>query len=120
MAHYAYLDENNIVTGVIVGKNEGEDGINWEEYYGAKQTSYNTIAGVHLNGGTPFRKNYAGIGYTYDESRDAFIEPKPYESWILNEDKCIWEATIQRPENIDGHIWIWNETILNWESILIN
>lgn len=120
MAHYAYLDENNIVTQVIVGKNEGEDGINWEEYYGAKQTSYNTIGGVHLLGGTPFRKNYAGIGYTYDESRDAFIAPKPYESWVLNEDKCIWEAPIERPENIDEHIWVWNEEILNWESIKIN
>ena len=120
MGHYAYLDKNNIVTQVIVGKNEGADAINWEEYYGAKQTSYNTIAGVHLLGGTPFRKNYAGIGYTYDESRDAFIEPKPYDSWNLNEDKCIWEAPTPMPNHIDGHIWMWNEEILNWESIQIN
>jgi hypothetical protein len=127
MAHYAYLDENNIVTNIIVGKDESdivldENGnqIDWEVYYGAKRTSYNTLAGVHLTGGTPFRKNYAGIGYTYDESRDAFIEPKPFESWTLNEEKCNWEAPIQRPEHIDGYIWIWNETILNWESIQIN
>ncbi len=127
MAHYAYLDENNIVTNVIVGKDESdivldENGnpYDWEVYYGAKKTSYNTIGGVHLLGGTPFRKNYAGIGYTYDESRDAFIEPKPHESWVLNEDTCTWEAPIQRPENIDGHIWMWNEEILNWESIKFN
>ena len=127
MAHYAYLDENNIVTNVIVGKDESdivldENGnpYDWEVYYGAKKTSYNTIGGVHLLGGTPFRKNYAGIGYTYDESRDAFIEPKPHESWVLNEDTCTWEAPIQRPENIGGHIWVWNEEILNWESIKFN
>lgn len=127
MAHYAYLDENNIVTDVIVGKDEtdivlDENGnpIDWEIYYGAKKTSYNTIAGEHIFGGIPFRKNYAGIGYTYDANRDAFIEPKPYQSWTLNEDKCIWEAPIQRPENIVGHIWIWNEELLNWQSIQIN
>lgn len=127
MAHYAYLDENNIVTQVIVGKDETDivlddngNPIDWEVYYGAKKTSYNTIAGVHLLGGTPFRKNYAGIGYTYDEIRDAFIAPKPYESWTLNEDKCIWEAPIQKPADIDGHIWIWNEDELNWNSIKID
>jgi hypothetical protein len=83
MAHYAFLDENNIVTEVIVGKNEGEEGIDWEQHYGAfrgqpcKRTSYNTHGGVHSGGGTPYRKNYAGIGYTYDAGRDAFIPPKP-------------------------------------------
>jgi uncharacterized protein (TIGR02466 family) len=91
MAHYAFLDENNIVTEVIVGKNEGEEGIDWEVHYGAfrgqpcKRTSYNTHGGVHSGGGTPYRKNYAGIGYTYDADRDAFIPPKPYASWLLNE-----------------------------------
>jgi hypothetical protein len=79
MAHYAFLDENNIVTEVIVGKNEGEEGIDWEAHYGAfrgqpcKRTSYNTHGGVHSGGGTPYRKNYAGIGYTFDAGRDAFI-----------------------------------------------
>jgi hypothetical protein len=98
MAHYAFLDENNIVTEVIVGKNEGEDNTDWEAHYGAfrnqvcKRTSYNTYAGVHSAGGTPFRKNYAGVGFTYDEDRDAFIPPKPHEDWVFNEDTCGWDA----------------------------
>lgn len=101
MAHYAFIDENNIVTQVIVGRDENEivNGISdWEAYYSSVygqrclRTSYNTIAGEHSNGGIPFRKNYAGVGYIYDESRDAFIPPKPFESWIFNEEKCIWEA----------------------------
>ena len=100
MAHYAYLDENNIVTLVVVGKDEGEDGVDWEQYYGAKRTSYNTFAGVHYNTETnersadqskAFRKNYAGIGFTYDPIRDAFIPPKPSETAILNENTCLWE-----------------------------
>jgi hypothetical protein len=91
MAHYAYLNENNIVVGVIVGRNEGEDGIDWEQYYGAKRTSYNTFAGKHISGGTPFRKNYAGIGYSYDLARDAFIPPKPDGEYVLNEETCQWE-----------------------------
>jgi hypothetical protein len=87
-----------------------------------KQTSYNTIGGVHNNGGTPFRKNHAGIGYTYDEDRDAFISPKPYNSWILNEDTCLWEAPVAMPEltqeQIDNkNYYYWNEEILNWELI---
>jgi hypothetical protein len=80
-----------------------------------KQTSYNTIGGVHSNGGTPFRKNHAGIGYTYNEDRDAFIPPKPFNSWILNEDTCLWEAPVDYPN--DGQRYIWNETIKNWELI---
>jgi hypothetical protein len=94
MAHYAFLDENNIVTEVITGKEESN--FNWEQQYGSfrgqlcKRTSYNTIGGVHQLGGTPFRKNYAGIGYTYDQARDAFIPPKPFNSWILNEDTFVF------------------------------
>lgn len=121
MAHYAILDENNIVKQVIVGKNEdeivlddNENPYDWEIYYGGKRTSYNTYGGVHLNGGTPFRKNYAGIGFKYDSVKDAFIPPQPFASWTLNEETCLWEAPIQRPE--EG-IWIWNEEILNWESL---
>lgn len=97
MAHYAFLDTNNIVTEVIVGKDEGEEGINWEQHYGnfrgqtCKRTSYNTLGGDHALEGTPFRKNYAGLGYTYDPSRDAFIPPQPSESWVLNEETCLWE-----------------------------
>ena len=96
MAYYAFLDENNIVTEVIVGKDEGEEGVDWEAHYGAfrgqtcKRTSYNTHGGVHSGGGTPYRKNYAGIGSTFDAERDAFISPKPYASWLLNEDSCLW------------------------------
>ena len=101
MAHYAFLDTNNIVTEVITGRNENEvvDGISdWESHYAefrpgltCKQTSYNTLGGVHIYGGIPLRKNFAGIGYTYDSIRDAFIPPKPQGNWELNEETCIWE-----------------------------
>ena len=80
-----------------------------------KQTSYNTHGGIHNNGGTPLRKNHAGIGYTYDEDRDAFIPPKPFNSWILNEDTCIWEAPVAYPT--DGGRYKWNETNLTWDII---
>jgi hypothetical protein len=80
-----------------------------------KQTSYNTHRGIHDNGGTPFRKNHAGIGFTYDEDRDAFIPKKPYNSWILNEDTCQWEAPVVKPN--DGNMYNWNEQIQNWELI---
>ena len=87
-----------------------------------KQTSYNTNGGVHKLGGTPFRKNHAGIGFTYDANKDAFISPKPYNSWILNESTCNWEAPVSRPEltqeQIDNkNYYKWNEEILNWELI---
>ena len=86
----------------------------WEGYYGkgglCKRTSYNTIGGVHQNGGTPFRKNYAGVGYTYDPVRDAFYAPQPYESWTLNEESCIWECPVERPE---GEYW-WKEDTGEW------
>ena len=80
-----------------------------------KQTSYNTHGGVHNNGGTPFRKNHAGIGYTYDEDRDAFIPKKPYNSWILNEQTCNWESPVAYPT--DGQRYNWNEKNLNWELV---
>ena len=83
-----------------------------------KQTSYNTVGGVHNNGGTPFRKNHAGIGYTYDEYRDAFIPPKPFNSWILNEDTCRWEAPVAYPT--DGNKYKWNEQTLSWDIIQSN
>jgi len=125
MAHYAFLDSDNIVTQVIVGKDENEDGIDWEVYYGeklgqiCKRTSYNTMAGQHLLGGTPFRKNYAGIGYTYDSDRDAFIPPKPYNSWVLNEDTCCWEAPTPMPESDSDEMYTWNEETQSWELIEI-
>ena len=80
-----------------------------------KQTSYNTKGGIHMEGGTPFRKNHAGIGYTYDEDRDAFIPPKPFNSWILNEDTCLWNAPVAMP--IDENIYKWNEETLSWDLI---
>lgn len=118
MGHYAFLDGNNVVTEVITGKDEGEQGIDWEQHYGdfrgqvCKRTSYNTSGGVHSLGGTPFRKNYAGIGYTFDEARDAFIPPKPFASWVLNEDTCLWDAPVAMPS--DGGFYNWDEEAGNW------
>jgi hypothetical protein len=121
MAHYAFLDENNNVIEVIVGKDEGEKGIDWEQWYGdfrnqvCKRTSYNTHGGVHLLGGEPYRKNYAGIGYSYDADRDAFIPPKPFASWLLNEESCLWEAPVPYPT--DDLMYQWVEDDLNWQVI---
>jgi hypothetical protein len=118
MAHYAFLDDNNIVTHVIVGKDEGDEGINWEQKYSeivgqrCKRTSYNTLGGVHMNGGTPFRKNFAGIGYNYDQNRDAFIPPKPYASWTFNEETCLWKPPTEKPT--DGKIYDWDEITQSW------
>ena len=115
MAHYAFLDENNIVTEVIPGRNEDEvvDGISdWEAWYGefrgqvCKRTSYNNN----------YRKNYAGVGYYFDAERDAFIAPKPYDSWILNEETCIWESPTPHPT--DDKMYIWNEEELSWEEVV--
>lgn len=120
MAHYAFLDGNNIVTEVIVGKDEGEDGIDWEVWYGdfrgqvCKRTSYNTMAGVHKNGGTPFRKNYAGIGYTYQADIDAFVPPKPYASWTLDAN-AQWQPPVTMPT--DGQMYSWNEDNQTWEVV---
>lgn len=119
MAHFAELDTQNIVLRVIVVDNEHEAygeqychdllGGEW------KQTSYNTHGGVHRNGGTPFRKNYAGIGYTYDEGRDAFISPAPYPSWVLNESSCLWDAPVPYPT--DGQSYDWDEAQQQWVLI---
>ncbi len=118
MAHYAFLDSNNVVTEVIVGKNEGEDGVDWEQWYGefrgqvCKRTSYNTVGNVHNNGGAPFRKNYAGIGYTFDSERNAFIPPKPFASWVLNETTCQWDAPVEFPRT--GRSLDWDEDNQTW------
>ena len=82
-----------------------------------KQTSYNTGGGVHKLGGTPLRKNHAGIGYAYDEDRDAFIPKQPFNSWTLNEDTCQWEAPSARPD--DGKFYTWNEEIKSWEEEIL-
>ena len=121
MAHYAFLDKNNIVVEVIVGKDENEDGGNWEERYGAfrglvcKRTSYNTINGQHLTGGTPFRKNYAGIGFFYDTQRDAFIPPKNFRFWVLDENTCNWTPPVLIPD--DGKMYVWNDEIGQWDEV---
>jgi len=120
MAHWAELDENNIVTRVLVGSNEDPDeGYQWliDNLGGTwVKTSYNTQGGVHSLGGTPLRKNYAGIGYSYDADRDAFIPPKPFNSWLLNEDTCLWDAPTPYPT--DGKMYRWVEEDLNWQEVV--
>jgi hypothetical protein len=127
MASFAKLNSENIVEQVLsVHNNELLDNGVESETKGItflktlynepnavwKQTSYNTHGGVHSNGGIPFRKNHASIGYTYDETRDAFIAPKPYNSWVLNEQTCLWEAPIAYPN--DGQRYTWNEETQSW------
>jgi hypothetical protein len=134
MAHFAQIDSNNIVTQVIVvadadtadaqGNHMESIGLafcqrliggNW------KQTSYNTHGGVHALGGTPFRKNYAGLGYTYDANRDAFIPSKPYESWVLNESSCLWDSPIPYPTDVGtpeaSKRYTWNESTKAWDLV---
>ena len=124
MAHFAEIDGDNIVTRVLVVNDaDASDGQNFlANTLGLggiwKQTSYNTSGGVHSTGGTPFRKNYAGIGYTYDSGRDAFIPPKPYASWLLNEDTCLWDAPTPMPVE-EGKIFKWVEEDLNWQEVIL-
>lgn len=110
MAHFAKVN-NGIVEQVIVAEQEFVDTLDgtWV------QTSYNTYGGVHRLGGTPMRKNYAGIGYTYDSALDAFISPKPFPSWVLNEDTCLWEAPISKPD--DGNRYSWDEASQSWAVV---
>lgn len=112
MAHFAKV-VNRIVEQVIVAETEFFDTFVDSSPGEWIQTSYNTHGGQHMLGGTPLRKNFAGIGYTYDKDRDAFIPPKPYNSWVLDEETCLWKAPVEKPE---GN-YIWNENILNWEVI---
>lgn len=112
MAHFAEIDENNIVRQVLVVPNEqehrGQDFLAVDLGLGGRwiQTSYNNR----------IRKQYAGIGYTYDETRDAFISPKPFESWVLNEDSCLWEAPISFPN--DGKQYFWDEETISWKEVI--
>ena len=115
MSHFAQIDENNIVTQVIVIEQDVVDTGLFGDPTSWIQTSYNTSGGVHLLGGTPLRKNYAGIGYTYDSTRDAFIPPKPFNSWTLNETTCLWEAPIAMPD--DGKMYSWDEETTSWTEI---
>lgn len=121
MGYYALLNYNNIVTRVLTARSQSEIDHNLEIVYQdiykqvCKKTSKKTKGGVHVDGGTPFRKNYAGIGFSYDESRDAFIPPKPFESWTLNESTCLWEAPVSHPT--DGNHYEWNEDDQQWDLI---
>jgi hypothetical protein len=124
MAHFAKLDENNIVVFVTVGRDEDngkEDELSARTGDVYKQTSYNTSGGVHALGGTPFRKNYAGLGYTYDAGRDAFIPPKPYASWVLNESTCLWDAPMPYPTDLGTpdapKRYTWNEESKTWDLV---
>ena len=119
MSHFAKLDNNNVVIFVTVGRQE-DDGREAElcARTGDKyvQTSYNTSGGVHRLDGIPLRKNYAGIGYTYDLGRDAFIPPTPYPSWLLNETTCLWQSPVPMPE--DGERYRWDEATTSWVLFL--
>ena len=114
MAHFAKVN-NGIVEQVIVAEPEFFDTFVDSSPGQWIQTSYNTHGGVHANGGTPLRKNYAGIGYSYDATRDAFIPPKPYASWLLNDDTCLWDAPVAYPT--DGKRYQWDETTGAWIEI---
>jgi len=114
MGHFAKVN-NGIVEQVIVAEPEFFNTFVDTSPGQWIQTSYNTRGGVHKNGGTPLRKNYAGIGYTYDAQRDAFIPPKPFASWILNESTCLWDAPVAMPN--DGKIYTWNESTTSWTLI---
>lgn len=143
MAHYAVLDENNIVTEVIVGKDENdldslpEGFTSWEEFYSnkkgatVKRTSYNTHNNIHKLGNTPFRGTFAGIGYTYDEVNDVFIGPlqeyhsdinkvtiaKPFPSWIYSEETGYWISPVSEPEDADEIEYTWNEETQTWDLV---
>ena len=115
MAHYAKVVDG-IVTKVIVAEADFFNTFVDDSPGEWIQTSYNTFGGEHRLGGTPLRKNYAGIGYTYDKNKDAFIPPQPYPSWTLNETTCLWEAPVAYPD--DGKQYIWNESITNWTEVV--
>jgi hypothetical protein len=119
MAHFAEIDENNVVLRVLVvddlHEDRGQEFLAEDLGFGGTwiKTSYNTLGGQHKNGGVPLRKNYAAIGYIYDQQRDAFIPPKPFNSWILNEETCWWECPVSYPQ--DGNLYFWNEDNQSWE-----
>jgi len=121
MAHFAEIDESNTVVRVLVVPDAQEG--RGQEYLADdlglggtwKKTSYNTQGGVHALGGTPYRKNYAGIGYTFDAAKDAFIAPKPYASWVLDEATCNWQAPVAMPT--DDKMYRWDEETTNWIEV---
>lgn len=123
MAHFALINDNNVVREVIVVSNDDsateEDGQTFLASIGLAgtwvQTSYNTNGAVHALGGIPFRYNYAGVGYTYDADREAFIPPKPYASWVLVDETCLWEAPVAMPD--DGNDYAWDEATTSWVAV---
>jgi hypothetical protein len=132
MSHWAEIDENNLVIRTVVGDNNdpnGDEGYQWliDNLGGTwVKTSYNAFGGKWRNPASNeitnnpgFRKNYGAAGYTYNEALDAFIAPKPFESWILNEETCLWEPPVEHPENIEGYIWEWLEDSQQWNQVEI-
>jgi hypothetical protein len=115
MSHFAQIDENNIVVQVIVAEQDVIDTGLFGNPSSWIQTSYNTHGGEHSQGGTPLRKNYAGIGYTYDVARDGFIAPQPYPSWVLDEGTCQWIAPTPMPT--DDKIYNWDEATTSWVEV---
>ena len=124
MASFAKIGSGNIVEQVVAVSNEvattEQAGVEFlQNLYNDtatwKQTSYNTYGGVHALDGTPFRKNFAGVGYTYDETKNAFIAPKPYASWVLDDDTCLWEAPVAYPD--DDKEYEWNEDTTSWDAV---
>jgi hypothetical protein len=124
MASFAKIGSGNIVEQVVSVSNEvattEQAGVEFlQNLYNDtatwKQTSYNTYGGVHSLDGTPFRKNFAGVGYTYDETKNAFIAPKPYASWVLDDDTCLWEAPVVYPD--DDKEYEWNEDTTSWDAV---
>tara|TARA_Y100000022_G_scaffold183559_1_gene177859 strand:+ start:226 stop:576 length:351 start_codon:yes stop_codon:yes gene_type:complete len=114
MAHFAKV-ENGIVTTVIVAEQDYIDNLVDDSPGEWIQTSYNTFGGVHSDGGKPLRKNYAAVGYVYDKDRDAFYMPKPYASWTLDDDTCLWEAPVEYPS--DEKLYVWNEDKTSWDEV---
>ena len=109
MSHFARV-QNGVVVQVLVAEQDYIDTLSDKEDW--IQTSYNTYGGVHANGGTPLRKNYAGVGFSYDKTKDAFISPQPFASWALNDDTCLWNAPVARPT--DGKPYSWDEASASW------
>jgi|TARA_Y100000296_G_scaffold70623_1_gene85420 hypothetical protein len=125
MSHFAEVDKDGIVRRVIVIEQDMLNSGNWGDPNNWVQTSYNTRGGIHYapnshepDGGVALRKNYAGKGYTYDQTRDAFIPPKPFPSWILNEDTCNWDALVPYPD--DGKRYTWNEPTMSWVEVEVD
>jgi hypothetical protein len=126
MAHWAEINNRVVVHVLVTNDNDTDEGYDWlvENLGGVwVKTSYNTHGGIHYTDGKPskdqskaLRKNYAGIGFTYDPDRDAFIPPKPYESWVLDEASCLWQAPIEYPA--DGGVYEWEETEGDWVEVV--